>query len=147
ADLAITKTADTPSVSAGAPITYRIFVTNNGPTQATNVTVTDILPPGTSFVSASPTQGTCSGTTTVVCSAGTLASGSLMGIMLVVNAPPTGPVMNTSTVSSSEMDPVPSNNSATSTVLVTGPAVPTLSEWMLCVLGAALALLALAKLR
>ena len=42
---------------AGQPLTYTLTVTNNGPSNATGVTVTDPLPAALSFVSATPSQG------------------------------------------------------------------------------------------
>ena len=45
-DLAITKTADAPSVSAGSPIGYVVTVTNNGAGTVTGLTVSDSLPGG-----------------------------------------------------------------------------------------------------
>jgi uncharacterized repeat protein (TIGR01451 family) len=147
ADLAITKTPGAPSVTPGGTITYTIGVTNNGPSAATNVTITDALPAGTTFVSAIPSQGTCAGTTTVICSAGSLGSGGSMTITLAVTAPSSGPVINNATVSATETDLVPMNNTATSTVTVTSAPVPTLSEWMLYCLAAGLMLIAMLKLR
>ena len=43
-DLAITKTADAPSVSAGSPIGYVVTVTNNGAGTVIGLTVSDSLP-------------------------------------------------------------------------------------------------------
>ncbi|MBA2592590.1 MAG: DUF11 domain-containing protein, partial [Gammaproteobacteria bacterium] len=40
-------------------MTYTVPVTNNGPSNATGVTMTDTLPAGVSFVSATPSQGSC----------------------------------------------------------------------------------------
>src|SRR2546427_39659 len=73
ADLAITKSAPTEATS-GTDITYLLSVTNNGPTTSSGGTVTDILPAGVSFKSAS--AGCTPGTGTVTCSFGTLVSGS-----------------------------------------------------------------------
>jgi uncharacterized repeat protein (TIGR01451 family) len=54
ADLEISK-ADSPDpVTVGDNLTYTITVTNNGPDAAANVVVTDTLPSGVTFVSASP---------------------------------------------------------------------------------------------
>src|SRR5260370_632429 len=52
ADLSITKTAPA-TVVAGNQLTYTITVTNNGPSNATNVIVTDTLPAGVNFLSTS----------------------------------------------------------------------------------------------
>ena len=63
ADLALTKTVDNPTPNVGDTITYTITLTNNGPDAATGVTVTDLLPAGLTFVSASPSQGSYNPTT------------------------------------------------------------------------------------
>jgi uncharacterized repeat protein (TIGR01451 family) len=54
ADLVITKNAGSANVAAAGAVTYTIGVTNNG--DATATAVTDILPAGTTFVSATPTR-------------------------------------------------------------------------------------------
>src|SRR5437763_11982249 len=71
ADLTVSKTGP-EAVSAGETIDYSIFVFNGGPSAAQNVTVTDTLPFGTTFVAlnASTTLFTC--TTPSVGSAGTI---------------------------------------------------------------------------
>ncbi|HUJ15401.1 MAG TPA: DUF11 domain-containing protein, partial [Thermoanaerobaculia bacterium] len=113
-DLAIAKTASPGPYGTGQPITYSIVVNNAGPAPAGGATVTDILPAGTTFVSATPSQGSCSGTSTVTCSLGTIASGGTATVSLVVTLPSTpGSVSNTATVSSSNTDTNPANNSAT----------------------------------
>ncbi len=59
-DLAIEKTASSTSVAAGDQLVYTLLVTNNGPSDATGVTVTDELPAGVQYVSGSSDQGTVS---------------------------------------------------------------------------------------
>ncbi|MGD8807556.1 MAG: SdrD B-like domain-containing protein, partial [Chloroflexota bacterium] len=57
-DLALTK-ADSPDpVVAGESLTYILELTNNGPSDATGVIVTDTLPAEVSFTSFDATQGT-----------------------------------------------------------------------------------------
>ena len=51
ADLAVTKSAPA-TVTAGTNFNYTITVTNNGPSNATGVTVSDTLPSSVAFVSA-----------------------------------------------------------------------------------------------
>ncbi len=78
ADLAIVKTASPTTVTAGGQVTYTLAVTNNGPDDASNATVSDPLPAGETLVSATPSQGTCSGST---CSLGTIAHGGSAQIL------------------------------------------------------------------
>jgi uncharacterized repeat protein (TIGR01451 family) len=146
----ITKTAP-PTATPGGPINYAITVTNNGPDAATNVVVTDVLPASVTFVSATPSQGSCSGTTTITCTLGALGNGASATIALVVNvtAGEGTPIVNTATVDSTEVDPTPANASATATVIVGASiaGVPTASEWALVMLAMMLATLALMRLR
>jgi uncharacterized repeat protein (TIGR01451 family) len=58
ADLRLTKVVDNPNPSLGDTIIYTVTVTNDGPNTATNVEVTDQIPAGLTFVSATPSQGT-----------------------------------------------------------------------------------------
>ena len=145
ADVSITKTGPTPaSVVASANITYTLTVTNAGPSPAANVVVGDILPAGTTSVSAapSPAGSSCSGTSTVSCSLGTLAALGSATITLVVRSPiSTGTVANTATVASDTPDSNLANNTSTATVTVTAVAsVPTLSTWGLALLALSLLL-------
>ena len=144
ADLAITKTATTPT---GGQIVYTISISNSGPAAATSVVVTDIIPAGVAFDSATPSQGSCSGATTVTCNLGTLPNGSTATITLVVTVTATsGSIENTATVSSNEVDPTPANATATATAEIPPP-IPTISSWAFLALAAMLGLLALTRLR
>jgi uncharacterized repeat protein (TIGR01451 family) len=136
ADVSITKTGPTTVVVNGN-ITYTLTVTNAGPSPAVNVTLGDILPVRTTFVSATPSVGSCSGTSTVSCSLGTMAVGGSATITLVVAAPSSsGTVANTAIVASTTPDPNLANNTSTATVTATGvAAVPTLSTWGLALLA------------
>ena len=60
ADLSISKSDSPDPVLAGQPLTYSLSVANAGPSDATAVELTDDLPAGVTFDSASPSQGTCS---------------------------------------------------------------------------------------
>src|SRR4029434_3329297 len=57
ADLAITKSVSDATPNVGDQITFTLTLTNSGPDAATGVQVTDLLPTGLSFVSATPSQG------------------------------------------------------------------------------------------
>jgi uncharacterized repeat protein (TIGR01451 family) len=75
-DLAILKLASPDFINVGGNVQYELLIRNNGPTMARNVRVGDLIPAGTSLVSATPSQGTCSGTTLVICELGDHANGS-----------------------------------------------------------------------
>ncbi len=124
ADLAITKTDSPDPVTVGSPLTYTITVTNNGPNQATSATVSDTLPAGTALVSATASQGTCSGTTTVTCSLGAInaAASATVTIVVLVTSSASSTLTNTATVSGAPTDPNTANNSATATTTVSGSA-------------------------
>lgn len=142
ADLSITKTPAPGPYGTGLDLTYTIAVTNGGTSSASAVTVTDVLPPGTAFQSATP-GGACSGTTTIICDAGTLANGASATFTLTVTLPSTpGPITNTATVSAAATtaDPNPGNNTASSTITVIPAAnIPMVSQIALLFLGIVLA--------
>lgn len=145
-DVRIVKTAGAPRYNPGTNATYTLAVTNLGPATAIGVTVTDVLPPGSTFVSAMSTQGTCSGTTTVTCTVGTLAPSAGATITLVITVPSTvGNLSNTATVTETNTDTNPANNTSTATVLVAPPEIPTLSPLVLALLAVALAAVALMR--
>lgn len=145
-DLSVAKTA-TGMFDTSAIVTYTIVVMNLGPGLASNVVVTDELPAGTTLVSSSTTQGTCSGMSTVTCNLGILAAGSDATITLEVQLPSTpGPISNTATVTLAEPDTNPDNNAGTAANAVVPP-IPTLSPLVLALLGIALAIVALKILR
>ncbi len=117
ADLSITKTASPEPVMVGQDLTYTIVVANDGPQDATGVTVVDTLPEGVTFVSASegctpPADGT------VTCTVGDLASGNVATITIVVTPDVEGTITNTAVVSGNENDPDPANNTASAVTTV-----------------------------
>jgi uncharacterized repeat protein (TIGR01451 family) len=115
ADVAITKTDSPDPIKVGNNLTYTITVTNEGPHQATDVVLTDVLPGGVSLVPGGLgwTQGSCSGDATITCSLGDLASGSSANVVVVVQPTSAGILSNSASVSASSPDPGFANNSAT----------------------------------
>ena len=116
ADLAVVKTAGSSPLVQGTDQRYTLTVTNNGPDAGVNVRVSDPLPPGLTFVSAS--EGCTHSAGIVTCTLATLASGATHAFEVVAHA--TGaaadPTDNTATVSSDTVDPVPTNNTSKVTV-------------------------------
>jgi uncharacterized repeat protein (TIGR01451 family) len=118
ADLSVTKSSS-GSVYVGSNITYTITVANNGPATANLVTVTDPFPAGTTNVSASTSQGSCTVTAGVLnCTLGSIASGGSVTITLVTSTSTTGTKTNTATAASSTVDPNAANNSGSVQVAV-----------------------------
>lgn len=112
ADMSATMQASATSVKRNANVTYTIGVRNSGPAVATAVNLTDTLPSGMQYVSASTTQGSCSGTTTVTCSLGTMASGASATVSIVTQAKSTGTFTNKASVTSAVTDANVANNTA-----------------------------------
>ena len=84
---------------------------------------------GTTFVSATASQGTCTNASgTVTCSLGSLASGASGTVTIAVTPTVVGTLSNTATVSGSEPDPNLSDNSATATTTVSAVADLTITK-------------------
>jgi uncharacterized repeat protein (TIGR01451 family) len=107
ADVATTVTGPA-SVFATANFSYNLTVTNAGPSPADNVLVSDTLPVGATFVSASDDGIHNAGV--VTWSLASLASGAATNFIVTVTAPATGSLTNTVASSSTATDPIPSNN-------------------------------------
>jgi uncharacterized repeat protein (TIGR01451 family) len=129
ADLVIAKSG-TESASAGDTIAYSIFVFNNGPDAASNVTVSDPLPSGTTFISLDASDGTftCnapavgSGGTVTCTSASMPVEGTVRFTVSVKTSPsaPNGSIINTATITSPTPDPDTSDNSSSVSTGIVG---------------------------
>ncbi|MFN3265328.1 MAG: isopeptide-forming domain-containing fimbrial protein [Deinococcales bacterium] len=91
ADLVVTKSQPSAAVNSGGTITYTVTVRNNGPATASNVVVTDTLPAGTTFQSASnggtQTAGVVTWNSTTTPALASLANGASQTFTVVVTAP------------------------------------------------------------
>jgi uncharacterized repeat protein (TIGR01451 family) len=124
-DLSVTKAGSPATQDLGSGnITWTIVVTNNGPDTDTGVTIADPMPGGNTFVSATTSQGTCTGGAVLNCSIGTMAAGATVTITLVTTPSAAGPQTNTVTVAGARPETNTANNQATATVQVTAPFVP-----------------------
>jgi uncharacterized repeat protein (TIGR01451 family) len=125
ADLEITKEAGVETAEVGDEITYTLTVTNNGPDTANFVEVTDELPEGTEFVSATPSQGDCAEAAGVVtCELGDIALDATATVDLVVKVTAEGTIENTASVASEETDVTPANDTSVAAVAVGPNATP-----------------------
>jgi uncharacterized repeat protein (TIGR01451 family) len=113
-----------PFTRVGAPTAFKAVVTNGGPDAAPNVELRAAVPPGATFISASSTVGTCTGTSPVVCTIGTLAYLASATVTITLSTPAAGSLSLTATVQG-DFDSDASNNTASaSTPVLEQNAVP-----------------------
>ena len=117
ADVSVLKTGP-GYVFAGSNLTYTITVSNAGPAAATSTVVTDSLPVGVTFVSA--TGGGANNSGVVTWSVGTLASGATASVTVTVTAPTSGSVTNKASAGSTAPEANPADN--TSSMVITSVA-------------------------
>ena len=124
ADVGVTANASAPTVTTGSNFSYSTLVTNYGAAVANNVSVTIALPANVTL-SGSPasTQGSCSGTTTIVCSIGTMPVNGTATQTINVTANATGTATANASVTATETDPNNTNNSSSAAVTV-NPCTP-----------------------
>ena len=126
-DLRIVKTTNRPNgVAIGDTLTYTLTVTNLGPGTAHDTTVSDPLPAGTSVVSITPSQGSCSNISgTIGCLLGSILSGNSATVTVVVTVLGSAPasLVNTATVTTSAPIRTPGNDSSTTTTPTFTPGI------------------------
>jgi uncharacterized repeat protein (TIGR01451 family) len=126
-DLRVSKTDSPDPVYVGATLTYSIKVENLGPIAATGVVVTDTLPKGVDFVSATSTAGPCTQQARkVACTLGSVGVGvnysTPAGATIAVIPRQAGTITNTASVKGDQKDPAAKNNQASATTRVLGVA-------------------------
>ena len=122
ADLSVVKTASPSTAIAGDQLTYTFTTSNNGPSNATGVVLSDTLPAGVQYVSSSSSQGTVADTNgTISVELGSLASGAVAttNVVVTVNPSDSGSLTNTVLVTGNQPDPNLNNNTSTVTTPVT----------------------------
>jgi len=113
ADLALSKFDALDPIVVGDPIVYTVTVSNAGPDPAQNVVLTDNLPSGVSYVSATPDHGTCGEASGVVtCNLGDLPIGGSLNVEIVVTSLTVGVKTNQANVTADTADPNLVNNNA-----------------------------------
>jgi uncharacterized repeat protein (TIGR01451 family) len=129
ADIAITKTANTDTVAAGDNLIYTIVVHNNGPSDAQGVTLSDVVPAGTTLVSGNQVSGPTftitsppGGTGTITATAPTLAAGASATFTFTVQVDAGAlagtTISNTASATTTTTELVTTNNSSTVTATV-----------------------------
>src|SRR5690554_5082894 len=113
ADVQIVKVIDNTTTDVGDTVTFTMTVTNNGPSEAVNVEVTDVVPSG--YTIGTINNGGINTTGTIVWSVGNLANGASTTVSFTATVNATGAYSNTATVNSDTADPDPDNNTSTIT--------------------------------
>jgi uncharacterized repeat protein (TIGR01451 family) len=129
ADVAISKHTAPSSVAAGSNVTFEVTVTNCGPGTAYNVSLIDMLPAGTTFVSQSQISGPAfvlgniaSQVTNTIATLAANASAKFSIVARVGTAVSNNQKLtNKVTISTDSSDPKTSNNTSTAQTTVVAP--------------------------
>jgi uncharacterized repeat protein (TIGR01451 family) len=98
-DLAVTVEANPNPATVLSNLTYTVTVRNSGPNSSSSVKATNAIPASTTYVSATPTQGSCSfANGMVTCDFGTVGSLASATVSIVVTPTQSG-ILLTNTVS------------------------------------------------
>ena len=123
ADLAVTKTVDNVNATVGQQVQFTVTLGNDGPFAAGGVAVTDQLPVGLTFVSATPSQGTYS-SVSGLWTVGAMATGSTATLQIVALRAASSLLVNTAAITFSDHpDPDPGDNTAVASLSPVGGAV------------------------
>ncbi|HYE66306.1 MAG TPA: Calx-beta domain-containing protein, partial [Pyrinomonadaceae bacterium] len=120
ANLVVSMSDSHDPVTTGNAFNYTITVSNNGPNASAGAILSDTLPSGATFISAS--TGCSESAGKVTCDLGSLTSGANKVVSITVRAPnSTGSLSNTVTVTGNEFDPDTGNNSTTEATTIQSP--------------------------
>jgi len=112
ADVSVEKSTTATGVVAGKTIEYTLHVENHGPSDASDVEVSDPIPAGTKLVDADLPCAESAAGGEVLCKLGELAAGFShdYGVTLEVLPSTTGQVVNEATITTSTEDPEEDND-------------------------------------
>ncbi len=120
ADLRITVRANPDPVPVTTTLTLTFTVTNRGLLAATGTNVSVTLPATVTFLQATASQGSCSGTGPVVCALGTLALNAVATATVQVTPNQTGTITTSATVAGAQPDPASWDNHLSVQTVVAG---------------------------
>ena len=115
-DLNIVKGVDNSTPDVGSNVVFTLTVTNQGPNDATNVVVNDLLPTGYTFVSDDGAGAYVSATG--VWTIGNIVNSGTSVLNITATVNPSGIYANTASVSGDENDDDPTDDSDTNTPVV-----------------------------
>jgi uncharacterized repeat protein (TIGR01451 family) len=94
-DLEVLKTVDIPNPYVGDTVQFTVIALNHGPTDASNVIVTDVLPTGYELISVNATSGTWVGSSWNI---GNMVNGATETLLISAKVIAPGGYMNTASI-------------------------------------------------
>jgi uncharacterized repeat protein (TIGR01451 family) len=124
-DLTLTKADTADPVTVGDDFGYVLTVKNAGLNDAGDVVTTDTLPSQVSYVSATPSAGTCAKAgSKATCDLGQLNAGASASVTILVMASHSGTVSNTASLTSADDTDATNNVDTETTVINKKPVTP-----------------------
>lgn len=130
-DVGVAMIDEPDPVTEGDTLTYSLTISNFGASDATNVQLTDWLPPDVTVQSVESQQGTChtetavpdgnhgsETVTTIACALGVIAPQEQTNVLVEVVPHSPGTLENTASITADQDDPVTENNTATQSTVV-----------------------------
>jgi len=118
-DTAVSVATSLNLVFIGSNLVYTLTITNSGPFAAPNVVLTNTLPSSVSLKSATTSQGTlATNSNPILGNFNTVATNGSVTVTLVVVPQSIGQITNIASVNSGYTDPVPGNNTVSTTTTV-----------------------------
>ncbi len=120
-DLSVAQQVASHPFQTNQDVTFKVMVRDRGPAGASNLTLTDSPPAGSTVKSATGPGLHCSGASPVTCTAASLGSGTTVTLTLVVRSAHAGILRNVAHAGSSTADPISSNDSVAALAAVRPP--------------------------
>lgn len=121
ADVSVSGLDAPDPLTVGDALTYTITLGNAGPGTATGVTLSSYLASSVTLNTVTPSQGSCGGTTTVVCSLGSIPLLGTATVTIEVTTHARGGIVTQFVMSPGSHDPNAANNGVTLVTTVLAP--------------------------